>query len=253
MPLDAVPGETFARFRFSHQTGLSFTGVAEDGEVEDYILPIAEAEPDIDIEKTTNGQDADTPTGPIIKVGDVVTWEYVVTNTGNVPLTNVTITDDQGVNVSCPKTTLDVWETMICTATGIAAWGQYANVGTATGTTPAGDVVSDTDKSHYFGEVPRDYGDAPDTYRTLLASDGARHIINPDVFLGLNVDSEPDGQPDAGAQGDDNNGTPDDEDGVVFTSQLTKGMTNTITVSASMPGLLNAWVDFDGSGNWNIL
>jgi len=40
--------------------------------------------PSIDIEKATNGEDADNPTGPLIPVGDTVTWTYVVTNTGNV-------------------------------------------------------------------------------------------------------------------------------------------------------------------------
>ena len=59
--------------------------------------------PAIDIEKATNGEDADSPTGPIIAVGGTVTWTYVVTNTGNVALTNVTVSDDQGVHVSCPK------------------------------------------------------------------------------------------------------------------------------------------------------
>ena len=58
--------------------------------------------PDIDIEKATNGEDADTPTGPQIPVGGDVTWTYVVTNTGNVDLTNVTVVDDQGVAVQLP-------------------------------------------------------------------------------------------------------------------------------------------------------
>ena len=30
----------------------------------------------IDLEKSTNGQDADAPTGPIIPVGSTVTWTY---------------------------------------------------------------------------------------------------------------------------------------------------------------------------------
>jgi len=37
-------------------------------------------EASIDIEKATNGEDADNPTGPLIPVGDTVTWTYVVTN-----------------------------------------------------------------------------------------------------------------------------------------------------------------------------
>ena len=52
------------------------------------------AAPAIDIEKATNGEDADSPTGPYIIVGDLVTWTYNVTNTGNVPLVNVNVTDD---------------------------------------------------------------------------------------------------------------------------------------------------------------
>jgi len=46
-------------------------------------------EPGIEIEKATNGQDADSPPGPYIPVGDSVTWTYVVTNTGNVTLNKV--------------------------------------------------------------------------------------------------------------------------------------------------------------------
>ena len=50
----------------------------------------------IDIEKATNGEDADNPTGPFILVGDPVEWTYVVTNTGDVQLSNVVVTDDNG-------------------------------------------------------------------------------------------------------------------------------------------------------------
>lgn len=64
-----------------------------------------------------------------------------------------------------------------------------------------------------------DFGDAPDpTYPTTLKNNGARHRINPDVFLGVRVDAEADGQPNSGASGDDISPTGgfDDEDGVVF-------------------------------------
>ncbi len=112
------------------------------------------SQPIIDIEKATNGEDADTPTGPYIPVGDAVNWTYVVTNTGNVPLTNVIVGDDQGVAVSCPQDTLAVAESMTCTAAGIATPGQYANIGDVAGTPPVGPPVADSDPSHYFGESP---------------------------------------------------------------------------------------------------
>ena len=47
----------------------------------------------IDIEKSTNGEDADNPKGPDILVGDAVKWLYLVTNNGNVTLTEVVVTD----------------------------------------------------------------------------------------------------------------------------------------------------------------
>ncbi|NND59514.1 MAG: hypothetical protein HKN49_04525 [Gammaproteobacteria bacterium] len=112
------------------------------------------AMPAIDIEKATNGEDADTPTGPFIETGGVVTWTYVVTNTGNVPLANVTVTDDQGVTVSCPADALNPGDSFTCTGTGTAAAGQYANLGSVTGTPPVGPPVTDEDPSHYFGATP---------------------------------------------------------------------------------------------------
>jgi hypothetical protein len=109
--------------------------------------------PAIDLEKHTNGEDADAPTGPQIAVGGAVNWQYFVTNTGNVALSNVTVTDDQGVVVTCPKTTLAAGEAMTCTGSGTAVVGQYANLGTATGRYN-GQTVQDSDPSHYLGVDP---------------------------------------------------------------------------------------------------
>jgi len=115
----------------------------------------------IDIEKSTNGQDADTPTGPVIPVDDPVSWTYRVENTGNVDLTNVTVVDDNGT----PGDTSDDYTCVIgdlaagavdnttCSQSGTAVAGQYANMATVTG--DYGDTsVSDEDPSHYFGEEP---------------------------------------------------------------------------------------------------
>ncbi|MCB0186962.1 MAG: hypothetical protein KDE31_21995, partial [Caldilineaceae bacterium] len=61
-------------------------------------------DPGIEIEKHTNGNDADDGDGadvPEIAIGDTVTWTYYVTNTGNVTFTQaqVTVTDSvEGVN-----------------------------------------------------------------------------------------------------------------------------------------------------------
>ncbi|NIP24717.1 MAG: hypothetical protein GWN67_29290 [Phycisphaerae bacterium] len=63
------------------------------------------------------------------------------------------------------------------------------------------------------------------------------------------LDPEPDGQPDATATGDDNDGN-DDEDGVMFTSPIIPGHPATVDVIASAAGVLDAWIDWNGNGNW---
>jgi uncharacterized repeat protein (TIGR01451 family) len=110
-------------------------------------------EPGIQIEKATNGEDADDPPGPTLIVGDPVTWTYVVTNTGDVELTGVQVTDDMIGAVTCPQDTLGVGDSMTCTAEGTVEAGQYANLGTACGI-GAELEFCDEDPSHYIGEEP---------------------------------------------------------------------------------------------------
>lgn len=95
-----------------------------------------------------------------------------------------------------------------------------------------------------------DFGDAPDpTYPTTVASDGARHVIVPGMFLGDRVDAEPDGQADPDALGDDLHGD-SDENGVNFVSPLASTQTTELVVTASADGFLDAWVDFNADGDW---
>lgn len=102
-----------------------------------------------------------------------------------------------------------------------------------------------------FGQV--DCGDAPGAgYQTLLVDGGACHrtdeVAGP--RLGSLVDSDADGQPTPSADGDDLDGT-DDDDGVVFTSGLKPDTTATFDVTLSATGYLNAWFDWDVDGDWN--
>jgi hypothetical protein len=109
-------------------------------------------------------------------------------------------------------------------------------------------------------ETISDLGDAPDPkYPTLLASTGARHGLGSDVYLGACVDAEDNGQPTAGADGDDTNvGSPvfgtcvgdDDEDGVTFTTCLRIGAGANVDVLAHAACTLSAWIDFNGDGDW---
>ena len=131
--------------------------------------------PGVDIEKSTNGEDADQMPGPSIAVGAPVAWTYVVTNTSTVILTNVTVVDDRGVVVSCPKTTLAVNESMTCTGAGVATLGQYRNVGTVTASSSNG-PYTDSDASHYLGVVP-DPNTEPKVQLCHRTGNGSYHLI----------------------------------------------------------------------------
>ena len=92
-----------------------------------------------------------------------MTFTYVVTNTGNVPLANVAVTDNKlGAITSFTGDTngnglLDLTETWVYTATATALAGQQTNVGTVTGqdaNNPPGTTVTDNDPANYFGDLP---------------------------------------------------------------------------------------------------
>jgi hypothetical protein len=106
--------------------------------------------PAIDIEKSTNGFDADTPPGPSVPVGADVEWTYVVTNIGDVTLTNWVVNDDKLDGVVCRGSDLEAGDFIICMESGVAGDGPYVNVAEVTASD--GDTrVSDTDPSHYLG------------------------------------------------------------------------------------------------------
>jgi Ca2+-binding RTX toxin-like protein len=98
--------------------------------------------------------------------------------------------------------------------------------------------------------VLAEFGDAPDTYATLQASNGARHWAT-GPMLGAARDVENDGQPNASAQGDDGvpAAGPDDEDGVVL-GTMVPGLTSVVQVVSSSAGKLDAWVDFNRDGDF---
>jgi len=134
--------------------------------------------PQIDIQKVTTGvtgagadhilgtSDDTTATGDNFSflAGTDVKWTYTVTNTGNVDLTGLAVTDNQpGVtptldlahSTGAGDNVFNVGDVWVYTATGTAVVGAYSNVGTAAasfGSTP----VPDTDGSNYTGTFTED-------------------------------------------------------------------------------------------------
>ena len=72
-------------------------------------------------------------------VGQVIDYKYTVANAGNQTLTNVAITDDKIPAVTCPGTTLNVGDSMVCTGSYTITQADLTscvvkNVATANGT-----------------------------------------------------------------------------------------------------------------------
>jgi uncharacterized repeat protein (TIGR01451 family) len=107
--------------------------------------------PSINVDKRVNGQDADSAPGPTLTVGAAVAFTYIVTNDGDVDLSGINVTDDMGVTVTCPGTSLAPGASMTCSGSSTVVAGQYRNVGEACGTAPDTTVVCDEDPAHYFG------------------------------------------------------------------------------------------------------
>jgi uncharacterized repeat protein (TIGR01451 family) len=102
-----------------------------------------------------------------------------------------------------------------------------------------------------------DWGDAPDSYTTDAAGvRGPSHIIVNNLKLGANIDAENDGQPvaaGADALGDNNNGSPNDEDGVAaFPTVYNSYSSYTVPVKVQnitgKDARLIAWIDWNGDG-----
>jgi ELWxxDGT repeat protein len=101
-----------------------------------------------------------------------------------------------------------------------------------------------------MGAAEFDFGDAPDSYGTLLGSDGARHRLGSGLRLGALLDSEVDGFPSSAGMGDDSTGSAD-EDAAESVPRLVLGAANTVTLIASGTGYLDLWLDANQDGQFS--
>ncbi len=132
--------------------------------------------PAISIIKKTNNQDITAAPGDNLYVGDSVTWQYVVQNTGNTTLNNITVTDNPAETITCPSTSLASGASMTCTASGTVMAGQFTNTATVTSGT-----LSASDTSYYNG-ISRSHLIVQKT--TLPAGDTTLFDINASASAG---------------------------------------------------------------------
>jgi hypothetical protein len=127
--------------------------------------------PAIDVQTTVNGDDSDSPPGTTITAGGTATFAYSVTNTGNVPLSNIEVTDDNGTPGDAAddfhptfvsgdtnsNQLLDLGEAWIYTAVRTVFSGQYTHVGSASGIDNLSQVAGAIDPTSYFVPANADF------------------------------------------------------------------------------------------------
>jgi uncharacterized repeat protein (TIGR01451 family) len=101
--------------------------------------------------------DKDTDDTTFAAIGDELSYSYTVTNTGNVEITDIAISDDRIAVVACPETTLAPGEMTICTASYSVTQddldaGEVTNIASATGTPAGGDLTDPEDSVTITGD-----------------------------------------------------------------------------------------------------
>jgi len=149
------------------------------------LVPIA---PAIELIKSIDSV-TDTVADGFVGVGDTINYTFTVTNTGDVPLTNVTVTDPLVTVVGGPIATLAVGgsdtttftATYVITAADLVAGGVENTAGTE-GTPPTGPAVTDTSDT---GTTPDEAADITD-----IADPGGTETDNP-LDVNPNDDADP--------------------------------------------------------------
>ncbi len=115
------------------------------------------ANPDIQLVKEVAAVNGDPSASNFNQSGDTITYKFTVTNTGNVELTNVTITDPaasvSGSPISLAAGASDnssFTATYVITQADVDA-GAFTNTATVTGNPPSGDPVSAQDSATVEG------------------------------------------------------------------------------------------------------
>ena len=194
------PLNNVARVRLSGMTNL--LGHAAPDIIWRELRAIQDLNPAIDLAKTVSG--------PIpLTVGATLTYAFVVTNTGNATLTNVTVTDPlPGMSaITCPGTVLTPGANMTCTATYVVTQadvnaGFVTNTATAIGTPPSGLApVSDQDSA----TIPPTQTRSIDLEKTASAPNAERPgdvFVRGDQHGHSDVDRRDSDRPPAGTVGD---------------------------------------------------
>ena len=97
---------------------------------------------------------------------------------------SLSVTDDRGATVACPRDLPPPGASITCTGSGTAVAGQYRNVGSVTAT-GGGNIHTDRDESFYFGVAPPPPQESSKVQLCHRTGNGSFHMIE------VSVNAEP--------------------------------------------------------------
>lgn len=263
-----VTGTTPSSTVYTNTTSTVTSTNAGTGEPAEAKVFVRDKVPGLTLEKlvSATGADDDWSTNvALIPAGSSVYYKFVVTNSGDFPLTDIKIVDtdiphkvdtSSCVWASLPTYNADQDEVVTCELGPItpASAGYVTNTATAVGThLLANDVTSNPDTATYqngnFGHLPYStYG-----LMNVFEEGGAFHLTG-STYLGTSVPNETDG-----SKSDAYAPDPTYDDGVSptgtwkygVTGDSNGGSTSVDVTCESDPCYLSAWVDWNGDGDFD--
>jgi len=180
----------------------------------------------LDVDTNNTGWEDQVSLVAVDSVGAAV--RYAMTPVGTVQLAGDTAEGDTSVDPTSTDGNVDY-----AFETGVASLTMTYTQGSAPNTENVFMIIGVSD----FVFCAFDFGDAPATYGTTLAGDGARHVLGlRNLWLGANPpDGEADGAPSAAASDDDTTqiGGVNDEDGVASFPACPQDGSYAVSVTAS--------------------
>ncbi len=128
------------------------------------------ASPSVSVVKKINGDEAATSPGVVVDLGSTMSITFDVTNTGNVPLSTVSVADDQITAVACPGGVVQPGETIQCTANHPAPAAGVVHHNTATATANPSPLADGTQLA--------DVSDSDDAYANSSGSSLAGQVFH---------------------------------------------------------------------------
>ena len=125
-------------------------------------------------------------TDGIITVGDTIYYTFTINNTGNVPLDQIQIRDENVADILCNTTSLSVGGNTTCTAYYLISLpditeGMVLNTAEVSGTAPDGTIVNDISDTGNPND-PSETGRSDD-YTTTILSVSYTHLTLPTILL----------------------------------------------------------------------